>query len=434
MQRPLKVILERLRSSDPLVREAAIRELATSNDPGAVAALKQVYESEPDQNLKELVKQTALQIQANAKQRGWATSAGNGGQGAPAQSGEQVYQMLWDCRFCSTTKLLGVEHRHCPNCGAAQDPAWRYFPSDEDLRVVKDPHYQYAGVDKICPFCGQPNSAAANFCKDCGGDLTNAKAATTKDALHTGLDGAAGVRDDVVLQKFKAEQQAIRAPRKGGLTRLHVILIAIVALCLLGVGAYVVLSRSTYSSSVAVTDQSWQRIITVERLEAQPGNGWRDEVPDDAYNRSCHSQDRCHTESEQYVCGSVNVDRGDGSFTRKDKYCNRDKTACVLDQKCNYTVNRWRSLPDLVTSGGPSEALIWPNFSPSGATALGAVRESGRREVLIVVFKDANGNTFPYNPKDYPTWQAFKVGQRYTVDINRLNQVQWNTLQLTSSQ
>src|SRR5437762_10126400 len=167
MQPQLQAVLERLKSSDPSVRAVAIRDLATSNDPGAVAALKQVYENDPNTNLRELAKQTALQIQANAKQRGWAMPAGNGDQKAAAQPGEQVYQMLWDCRFCGTTKLLGVEHRHCPNCGAAQDPAWRYFPSNEDLKVVKDPKYQYAGVDKICPFCGQPNSAAANFCKDC---------------------------------------------------------------------------------------------------------------------------------------------------------------------------------------------------------------------------------------------------------------------------
>src|SRR5262245_45196614 len=111
-------VLDRLRSADPLVREAAIREVATSTDPAVVAALKQIFENDPDPNLRELAKQSALQIQANVKTRGWSTS-GNGGQvatpstgQASEQSGEQVYEMLWDCRFCGTTKLLGVEHRH----------------------------------------------------------------------------------------------------------------------------------------------------------------------------------------------------------------------------------------------------------------------------------------------------------------------------------
>jgi predicted amidophosphoribosyltransferase len=47
---------------------------------------------------------------------------------------------------------------------------------------VTDRKYQYTGVDKICPFCGQPNSAAANFCKECGGDLSAAKQAVVRAA------------------------------------------------------------------------------------------------------------------------------------------------------------------------------------------------------------------------------------------------------------
>ena len=40
----------------------------------------------------------------------------------------RAYQMLWDCRFCGTERLLGITHRlltaGCP------DPAWRYFPAE----------------------------------------------------------------------------------------------------------------------------------------------------------------------------------------------------------------------------------------------------------------------------------------------------------------
>ncbi len=433
MQRPIEAVLERLKSADPLVREAAIRELATSNDPAAVAALKHVYENDSEPNLRELAKQTALQIQANARQRGWAST--NGGEKGQAEAGEQVFQMLWDCRFCGTTKLLGVEHRHCPNCGAAQDPEWRYFPSNEDLKVVKDPHYQYSGVDKICPFCGQPNSAAAKFCKECGGDLSNAKTAATKGALETGFDGAAGVRDDVVRQKFMAEQTAIKAQsQRKGISRVHIIVAAIVALCLLAVGAYAALSRSTFSSTVNVADLNWQRVITVERLEAVPGSGWRSEVPGDAYNVSCRSEQRCHTESERYACGFENVDRGDGSFTRREKFCTRDKQVCEPDQMCSYTRNLWRFERDLAVNGGPNDLITWPNFVPLRISGIGAERESGRKEILNIVFRDSNGNTFTYNPKDYATWQAFKIGQQYTVEINRLNQVQWDSLKLTAAQ
>ena len=38
------------------------------------------------------------------------------------------YQMLWDCRHCGSEGLLGLDHKHCPGCGGAQDTGSRYFP------------------------------------------------------------------------------------------------------------------------------------------------------------------------------------------------------------------------------------------------------------------------------------------------------------------
>jgi len=34
---------------------------------------------------------------------------------------EKTYEMLWDCRYCGTKKLLGKTHRHCLECGGAKD-------------------------------------------------------------------------------------------------------------------------------------------------------------------------------------------------------------------------------------------------------------------------------------------------------------------------
>jgi hypothetical protein len=422
MAQPLEALIERLKSADPQTRVAALQDIARANDPAAIDALEAVSQDDPDPRLRELAKQVAAQIRAGAAKS--------------SQPGEKVYQMLWDCRFCGTTKLLGIDHRHCPNCGAAQDPEWRYFPSDADLKVVSDPKYQYAGVDRTCPFCGQPNSAAAKFCKDCGGDLSAAKDVALKSDLQTGMEGPAGARDDVVLQKFQREQAAIKAKSQGGLkiAGLPVVVIAAVVLCLGAIVALIALSRSTYGASLAVTEMTWQRVISVEQLSAQPGSDWRSDVPHDAYNITCHSEDRCHNESEQYVCGSVNVDRGDGSFTKQDKYCTRSKQVCVPDSKCNYRVDRWAFERDYTASGGPADPPAWPAVTLNTGSVVGAERESSRRETLAVIFKDGGGQSYTHNPSDLATWQTFKVGQGYTVEINRLNQVQWDTLKPVSAQ
>ena len=57
------------------------------------------------------------------------------------------YEMLWDCGQCGTKGLLGLTHRHCPSCGAAQDPTRRYYP-EAGAEVAADAH-PYQGKDKL---------------------------------------------------------------------------------------------------------------------------------------------------------------------------------------------------------------------------------------------------------------------------------------------
>ena len=56
---------------------------------------------------------------------------------------EIYYEMLWDCTQCNTLGLLGDSHRHCPTCGAAQDPTKRYFPKPGEEVETND--HQFVG-------------------------------------------------------------------------------------------------------------------------------------------------------------------------------------------------------------------------------------------------------------------------------------------------
>ena len=92
----------------------------------------------------------------------------------------KVYEMLWDCEYCGTKGNLGLTHRFCPNCGAPQNPDSRYYPSDEEKVEVHD--HRYVGVDVTCPACNELNSAAAEFCGQCGSPLTEGAKARTLEA------------------------------------------------------------------------------------------------------------------------------------------------------------------------------------------------------------------------------------------------------------
>jgi len=338
---------------------------------------------------------------------------------------EQVFQMLWDCRFCGTKKLLGIEHRHCPNCGAAQDPAWRYFPTDEDKKIVSDPKYAYAGIDKACPFCKQPNSANAKFCVACGGDLEKAAQVELKDAKT-----ASGKAEDLTLKKFQQQQAAIAAQNKGMPTWLKIVIIVAVIAGIIG-GALFFLSRSTYASQIKVADANWERTVQVVEYQAQPGDTWCDAMPGGAYNviRRAGTDYR----SVREACGShtEKVDRGDGSFSERTvtDYC--DKQVPYSRDKCTYVVNRWNQVDMLKTSGGANDTPIWPNFTPNrgGTDVIGSRKQGNTTQTYRVIFDRAdNKGKITFMPTTFEEWQKFRVGQRYSVEIDRLENVHWNTL------
>jgi hypothetical protein len=87
---------------------------------------------------------------------------------------ELVYEMVWDCRYCGAKKLLGLTHRHCPNCGAQQDPNARYFPADHEKVAVQN--HEFVGADVQCRYCGGASSKRAHNCGQCGAPLVEGAA------------------------------------------------------------------------------------------------------------------------------------------------------------------------------------------------------------------------------------------------------------------
>ena len=98
-------------------------------------------------------------------------------------------ELEWTCPNCNTVNP-GPE-QSCTNCGAPQpedvqfDQAKRQeLLEDEDIatRVA-------AGADIHCPYCGTRNTATAEVCVKCGGDIaegTKRKSGRVVGAYRTG--------------------------------------------------------------------------------------------------------------------------------------------------------------------------------------------------------------------------------------------------------
>jgi hypothetical protein len=292
--------------------------------------------------------------------------------------------MLWDCESCGTRKLLGVDHRHCPSCGAVQDENRRYFPpQDEAVPTDYDPD-----PDHECPYCGTPNSRRANNCVNCGGPMdgseevarrpttTSAEGETVQDAVRATQareEGRRAARRAAHSSEAQRARESARAEehreivageigryreavaesgvrgrrREPAPSRLRDqyrrpagIILGVLAAAL----AIWALFFWETTIEVEVESRSWERSQGIERYVQLEDAGWCDVSPGDRYDESrnekqdgtktvvdCRKCD-CDTQKvktgedcKEVNCRNERKDNGNGSFS-VDRVC---------DQRCD---------------------------------------------------------------------------------------------------
>ncbi|MCA9623041.1 MAG: hypothetical protein KC731_28680, partial [Myxococcales bacterium] len=243
---------------------------------------------------------------------------------------EKTYEMLWDCEYCSAQKLLGVTHRFCPECGAAQNPQKRYFPPDDQKVAVQD--HQYVGADLVCPACSQPQSAAVKHCTNCGSPLQAGQAVFRHADQVVGPGGA-----------IQPAQAPPPTDKSGGIPWWVFALIGVVVLV---IGVILVNRFWTKEAALEVTRHTWERSIEVERYgdvkETKPCS----DVPSNAKI--------LRRDKGQKTCKTRKVDQGDGTF--------KEKQECTEPvEQCTYTVKKWQKARVLEEKGeGLSSTPRWP--------------------------------------------------------------------------
>jgi hypothetical protein len=349
---------------------------------------------------------------------------------------QNVYEMLWDCKFCGTKKLLGKTHRFCPVCGAAQDPATRYYPSDDEKVAVKD--HVFVGADKICPACSSTNSGNAEFCTQCGSSLEKATAAgTLGEQRHaqgakfesSGARDLAKERLDADLGRAKQKEHAPKSAARrpfiyGG--------IIVVIVAIIGVAAFLL---STHQTNLIVSGHSWERVINVDSYGPVSGSDWRNNVPSGAYNVSCSREVRSYNQvPDGQTCQTVRKDQGDGTFREEQQCTTKYRKDPVYDDKCSYTVNRW-SAERTATAKGDSvkDTVAWPDpqLKCANQQNLGCERESGRTEKYILHLKDTKDNKTYDCEFDQAKWQSIGDETTWQMEIRRVGTPLCDTLKST---
>lgn len=323
-----------------------------------------------------------------------------------------TYEMFWDCRSCGSTKLLGRTHRHCPNCGQVQDPAWRYFPSEDEKIAVED--HVFVGVDWVCERCDTPNAASAAFCVNCGDARDGVeKDVTLQEAVLAGAQkGEREIPKRTSGFARPEEPSEPEAPSQSLIVRILVLafLIGIPALVLLLALAFC----WTRDTEVRVTGHSWERTVGIERLEATSSSDWCDRMPRDAYSVS-RSQRKRDTRKirDGETCRTVNRDNGDGTFSTRQSCSPTYRYEDVYDAWCSYSVDRWRKARSAVASGkGLSPAPTWPDVRVDGCSRRGCTRRGARRGSYFVHLVDGDGEKVDCD-LDEGAWSRMTVGSRW---------------------
>lgn len=316
------------------------------------------------------------------------------------------YEMLWDCPYCGTKRLLGVTHRHCPGCGAAQDPKGRYFPPPGQEIAVKD--HVFVGADWSCPACSTPNGAKAAYCSNCGGAKDGSKAVSLK------ADPASA-----------PPPPPPRTPRGNKKPLVLGVAFALVAALLFFI-------FFTKERQLLVQAHAWTRTVDIQELYESREKDECKSMPGGAELRRRFNEERTRKvqdgEDCREECREVRKDQGDGSF-RKEQSCETKCSPRYRNEQytvamCEFDIGRWRSTRQAKTEGrGLDPAPAWPRLTlkaGSGPKAFGKEREGARKEAYVLTMKDDKGKSFDCVLDRQELWAALGDGQRVAIEFDVL--------------
>lgn len=336
---------------------------------------------------------------------------------------EKHYEMQWDCQFCGTKKLLGKTHRFCPNCGAPQNPASRYYPADNEKIAVED--HKFVGVDVTCPACNQLNAGNAEFCQQCGSPLKGGVSAVILEAQSAAAGEAfvsSGSRD-VMKEGFDADMEAAGVKKKNepSPNRKWLIAAAVAGLAVCIFAGWF-LTR-TVDASVIVTGHEWTRTTAIEEYSRFVEGSWRDVVPfgDNVVRGTCVEKQRSSRQvADGETCRTVRNDRGDGTFSESQSCTTNYRSEPIYDDFCQYSGQRWQFSHDLVMQGGLADPPTWgdTDLNCAGSTRIGCERISSQVEVYDFLLKSTD-NTYRC-PVDAVLWRNTTLETAFTLKVSAI--------------
>lgn len=325
-----------------------------------------------------------------------------------------VFEMLWDCPYCGTRKLLGKTHRFCPHCGAAQAADARYFPSDTEKVAVHE--HIYGGSDKHCPACNTANSHQAEFCTQCGAALAQAKPVQ----LQANQIGKA---DEPFQATQPSEAQGALAAAKARPKSQRFTHWGIAGLLGVGLVGGLVFFFWRQAISVDITGHHWTREIRIENYAPRTEDQWCDSLPARAYNIKRQQQIRSYEQVPYENCETYlhRLDQGDGTFREVEErkcYTAYRQGDPIYADYCHYVVDRWQYLRSIKASGQDKNAY-WPQVNLLKTGQCQGCERAGKRLAHYFLTLQLPEETHMCEVTQQ-IWQQAELNARWQLDANAI--------------
>jgi len=334
----------------------------------------------------------------------------------PIQStdADPIYEMLWDCEYCGSKKLLGKTQRFCPECGAGQDPDRRYYPDDAEKIAVHD--HKYVGADKTCPACSHPNSANSEFCTQCGSPMDAAKIVATRDSESHADDQAFSQSKN---KKHSAKNPKAVPPVSQPISRKKIAIIGFIAVLAVLIATFIFWTKEV---SVQATGFSWQRVIYIDSFSAKTEGTWCDQTPSSAYNIKHERKIRDYKQiPDGQSCQTRRIDQGDGTYKERKDCQTKYRKEPIYDQYCHYKIDKWASYRS-ATAQAKDKSPHWPqsNLRCEGQRRIGCERESRRdTHYLVQLYQAENKKNYQCDLSE-KLWLQSQVGSQWQLKISAM--------------
>lgn len=300
---------------------------------------------------------------------------------------EEILETAWKCSTC------GQENRgkdmKCGGCQAPKDESSKYELKADGAAVTDEKQLAdaAAGLHWICAFCEKENRGTKTICAFCNADQTK------RDRKPTDAPAPAP------------------APKSGGIP--VGVLVAIVAV--IGLVVWLLMPRHVEAK---VSEISWQQIVLLRTQTVVNKDGWRDQVPGDAFNRDCFEKQRGTKPvkvGEHEECREETKDLGNG-YAKKQQVCKMvDDTEDrpVYDDFCTYSIHEWPVTRTAQRNGASASGYAWPDDAEVLAGAAPAcapcVNDKGPAGTTVCCAREAHYRvTFddPEKPGKHPVLEV----------------------------